>query len=326
MACFSPVTITVKEPNFTGGLRRLQVPCGKCFSCLKRYQYDWSLRISSEFRHYGSGIFFTLTYSNDHVPTRIHLDTGEFFFSVCKRHVQNLLKRLRTSYFRMYGVKADIKYFITSEYGPRTFRPHYHGIIFGISLQDFTLLALRDWRRRYGFFSARVVSGNNCLKSARYVAKYCSKGCFECPYVSKGLVDKTFHLVSKGLGMSYVNSMRDFHLCKDLPHNLFSRLNYHKFVGDRCFVLMDNFKYSMPKYYKIKIYGQKTYLSRKVADYLRQKYELLLDEKLRQLQSSRHCSLGEAYYIHNMQDDSQRLYANQNAREALARYYSKSML
>ena len=57
---------------------------------------------------------------------------------VCREDVQLFLKRLRRrlsydTHSLLEGVSSDLKtfrYFICSEYGPNTFRPHYHGLLF----------------------------------------------------------------------------------------------------------------------------------------------------------------------------------------------------
>ncbi len=51
---------------------------------------------------------------------------------VSRSDIQKFLKRLRDRLYRRYKDEKDRKfrYFIASEYGPNTFRPHYHGILF----------------------------------------------------------------------------------------------------------------------------------------------------------------------------------------------------
>lgn len=54
------------------------------------------------------------------------------FASVCKKDVQNFIKRLR---FHLSNLNIDsdekkVRYYVCSEYGPSTYRPHYHGILF----------------------------------------------------------------------------------------------------------------------------------------------------------------------------------------------------
>lgn len=322
--CYNPITITIEEPNATGGVRRVAVPCGKCMSCLRDYQNAWSLRIQEEFIHYGYGYFFTLTYNNDSVPTVADTDSGRLYQSVCKSHVQDWLKRFRTRLLRKNGRPKEIKYFITSEYGPRTLRPHYHGVLFGVDDIEFRLL-LSEWNSLYGYTTYRLVPAHLCGGASRYVAKYCSKGFFKNPYEEQGIVRPTFHLVSKGFGLSYVDRMKDYHLAQgDVLNKRLDR--YYSLVGDRSRVFIGQFGYKMPRYYKDKIYGKKTRLSRKVADYLHSESDKLRDSSLEQIQSERHCSYGEATYLLNLQDDCERLQRERQLHSSLAQDYDHSKI
>lgn len=55
-------------------------------------------------------------------------------FAVClRKDVQDFIKRLRIALYRdssLVGRDISFTYFICSEYGPGTFRPHYHGLLF----------------------------------------------------------------------------------------------------------------------------------------------------------------------------------------------------
>lgn len=55
-------------------------------------------------------------------------------FGVClKKDVQDFVKRLRSTLARDSSLCSEdlrFSYFICSEYGPKTFRPHYHGLLF----------------------------------------------------------------------------------------------------------------------------------------------------------------------------------------------------
>ena len=48
---------------------------------------------------------------------------------VSVRDMQLFMKRLRKHLYN-YGVTEKVKYYISSEYGPRTFRAHYHGLLY----------------------------------------------------------------------------------------------------------------------------------------------------------------------------------------------------
>lgn len=324
--CVSPITITIREPNCHGGLRRIQVPCGKCFDCLRHKQNDWTIRILSQFKKFGYGIFFTLTYNNDSVPCVVDSDSGCLYHSVCKSHIQGWLKRFRSRCYRKHGKDFRLSYFITSEYGPRTLRPHYHGLIFGVDKFDFIEFALNDWQSNYGFTSFNVIPCNLASASARYVSKYCSKGFFENPLISQKIVEPTFHLVSKHFGESYVDDMASWHLGLDKRQDNLFKLDKYKILGERQNIRINGFSYRMPRYLKEKIYGKKSFTSRKVSDYLHEKSVQLLDSELEQIQSSWNCSFGEATYIHDCLDFEERLRSEEKVRTSLGNLYDHSKI
>lgn len=154
------------------------------------------------------------------------------FNSVRVEDVQRWLKRNRTRAKRD-NPQFDFSYFVSSEYGPRTLRPHYHGVLFGVTKDDVRSW-FRDWQRHFG----EIVVFDNLDPNKgglSYVSKYCSKGCFEHPLCSRdfyygkssegfkeyhskhyekslelfgldcAFVDPTFHLFSKGLGVDWIN-------------------------------------------------------------------------------------------------------------------------
>lgn len=127
----------------------------------------------------------------------------------------------------------SFKYWITSEYGPGTLRPHYHGVLFGVSEDMFRDVFAPWWREHFGSGSDRSVkfSVYDAEKGgALYISKYCSKGSFDHPLVSKSIhypsgkeyISKDyinclnwfgfnfplclppFRLISKGIGIRYV--------------------------------------------------------------------------------------------------------------------------
>lgn len=101
------------------------------------------------------------------------------FNSVRQKDLQDWLKRGREKLRRN---DKKFTYFITSEYGPRTLRPHYHGCFFGVTLDDVRFM-FDDWRARFG----RRISADNIKGTAgcSYCAKYCAKGFYEHPLCSR---------------------------------------------------------------------------------------------------------------------------------------------
>lgn len=94
---------------------------------------------------------------------------------------------------------------------------------------------------------------------SRYVTKYCSKGVYENPKVAEGKVDKTFHLISKGIG---------YDIIKELKRSWYDKLraafpeservgDFHGFNKDYIAFIVDNSKkfsdgkyvYTMPRYW-----------------------------------------------------------------------------
>lgn len=271
-----------------GAKESVLVTCGKCPECIKRYQNDWTVRNYFQFRETQVAVFFTLTYDPDHVPV-----AENDCLSVCKTDVQLFMKRFR-EYRRKHGFSTGFKYFITSEYGPRTLRPHYHGLLHGVTLAEF-LPFRKAWNDNYGFVQCREINAlnqRNAMQSARYVAKYCSKGLFENPLIAKNLVEPTFHLISNGLGESYVTpAKRRYHLALDFPHKRNPDGSYSTAYLDevinRLKVTIPPCTYSLPRYYKERIFDKRRDLQAQVADRICQRFLDLYEGELEIIQSER---------------------------------------
>lgn len=81
-------------------------------------QKIWVNRIELESYMHAETAFCTLTYSDEFLPAGGNLSP---------RDVTLFLKRLRKALSPML-----IRYFIGGEYGSRTWRPHYHALLFGL--------------------------------------------------------------------------------------------------------------------------------------------------------------------------------------------------
>lgn len=114
---------------------------------------------------------------------------------VSKLDIQNFLKRLRISILRKvfnnnkysYNANGKIRYFISSEYGPNTYRPHYHGIIWTDSKNVAQFLLGSSFTSGFKFSSNSGISSAwkmchyskvfaECVNSAapQYVSSYCN--------------------------------------------------------------------------------------------------------------------------------------------------------
>lgn len=299
------------------GKASFSVPCGHCIECLQKYQNNWQNRIVEQFKDSKVGVFFTLTYAEENMPV------SNGFGTVFKSDVQSALKRFRTSLKRSSG--KTFKYFITSEYGPTTLRPHYHGIFFGVFVDECRPF-FSDWSSSKGFVKFDQI---NCLTPsdaqgvARYVAKYCSKGMFENPRVATGDVLPTFHLISKGLGASYLSPEKiNYHLAKghkksDAIPIIAERLRYHS---------VDGFDYTLPRYYRNKIFDGKTNLSYEVSDFLFKKSCDVRDREFRQLQTLHSSDFHETYRLQGLSEIERSARKEQELRSKYGKFLSKSKL
>lgn len=173
----NPLEFGTFDNLVTDGKMRKLVPCGKCLGCQLDYSHEWADRMVLELvdNDY-KAIFVTLTYDNAHVK---YIPSGDMTLSV--DDVQLFFKRLRKAFSG-----RRIRYYLAGEYGPKTFRPHYHAIIYGLSLSDFddlrqvgcnelkqpyfsSLRFANIWKN--GFVSLCDVTYRTCA----YVARYCTK-------------------------------------------------------------------------------------------------------------------------------------------------------
>ena len=160
MLCKNPFRrahITNKEAVLRSSKVRLDAtpfPCGQCIPCRINRSRVWQTRLMLEGMMWTQKVFITLTYKDEEIP-----EDG-----LSKKDIQNFVK-----YLRRRMDPNTIRYFIVGEYGPRTDRPHYHGILYNVSEVDSEIIK-EVWSK--GF----VMVGNLTKQSARYVVGYVMKG------------------------------------------------------------------------------------------------------------------------------------------------------
>lgn len=175
MDCTHPVVI--RNPNWLSDVRKgqpvfgrslkfsdlpeeagIRVPCGKCFNCRRRIAREWTHRLILENEYYEDAVFITLTYDDEHLPL-----TKNCHMTLVKKDLQDFYKRLR------YNLDSyKISHFSCGEYGDRYGRPHYHGIVFGLSREDQDVID-KSWKK------GLTHVGNVNSKSIAYVAGYVQK-------------------------------------------------------------------------------------------------------------------------------------------------------
>jgi len=209
--------------------RQQEVPCGKCYQCVRRRRNDWFIRAKIERMNSPYCIFGLLTYA-------------ETDFKLNKRDVQLFLKRLRIKGY-------TLKYLIVGEYGEEKERPHWHCLFFSKVPIAFNDIAI-SWKGGYDDDTNRNKAGwvnfSNVRsdKALRYCVKYI--------YKYDGTEKKFEMMVSKqpALGIDYLKN-QVFHL-------------EQKSTKFR----VNGVPVAMPRYYKRKIFDDYPDIKEEVNDAL----------------------------------------------------------
>lgn len=132
------------------------IGCGQCMGCRIDRSREWADRCMLERQYHEYAWFVTLTYDDRHLPLVSYADpsTGECkgtSATLNRPDVQSFLHNLRNALS-----DCVIRFFGCGEYGPSTWRPHYHLILFGPPLDD---LVPVDGARQGGhqYFHSNVI-------------------------------------------------------------------------------------------------------------------------------------------------------------------------
>lgn len=175
MPCFHPLHafrcadggVVLDELRRYDIVSNLQLPCGQCIGCRLERSRQWAMRCMHEASLYERNSFVTLTYNDEHLP-----ENGDLVY----RDFQLFMKRVRK-----WCAPETVRFFMCGEYGPSTWRPHFHACIFNLSFPD----------RKYLFKSgggetiyesdalsklwanSHASVGEVTFASATYYARYC---------------------------------------------------------------------------------------------------------------------------------------------------------
>lgn len=201
----------------------IPLPCGKCLGCQKERTIAWGIRAMHESKSWDANSFLTLSYDKKHLPRDKMLRKSDF---------QKFMKRLR----KATGLK--MKYIHCGEYGSKTFRAHYHALLFGYDFPDKRvhktgkngdpLYISEELHGLWG--NGLCMIGAVSFASAQYVAKYINKGSGQIPFSDHASYVAPYNTVSRGIGFEWLQAN-----WKDI------------YPMDR--VIMDGGKYKPPRAY-----------------------------------------------------------------------------
>lgn len=136
---------------------------------LRDFPYTESVVQKIDIRNYTSADWHFFNLGMPSLSDSSFLGKGNFGV-LDVRYPQNFLKRLRNLLEYAYPT-LNLKYFLVGEYGSRTFRPHYHLILFmdySIRQTELQNLVAMSWH--YGNCNVQRVESS----AANYVASYCN--------------------------------------------------------------------------------------------------------------------------------------------------------
>lgn len=212
-------------------IRTLYVPvgCGKCIECMKQKKRAWQIRMLEEIKTDKTGIFVTLTFSNEKLKELgedVIKTNDEYIYNnqIATLAVRRFLERWRKKY------KKSIKHFLITELGHQnTERIHLHGIIFTEHRDDIELI----WGYGYVWLGTFVNE-----KTVNYIIKYISKVDLD----HKNYKPKI--LCSKGIGKGYIESY-------NATRNRYNGENTKEYYTTRT-----GHQINLPIYYRNKIYSE----------------------------------------------------------------------
>lgn len=236
--CLSPVTIFPKSLYFRPAvsMSSIEVPCGSCAACRDARKVSWEDRLCLEvyewYKNGGIGLMLTFSYNDLFLP-RYTTKNEVVVPCFSSSDVKQFLNRLKVRCNREFGA-GFYKYFICSEFGKNTQRPHLHSAFLikdGTKYVQFCEICRECWsltfetdRKGHKRLAHRLGYMFPKRKNGRYVD-------------DKGR-DRDPRFRSKLAGAKYVCK----YVCKDLDY-----------LGDsRVIEAMHEkyFRYFMPKSYK----------------------------------------------------------------------------
>lgn len=271
MKCSSPITLkNVSEAKYPNGL---EIGCGKCTACRINKREEWSMRCLHELDDHQHSIFVTLTYDEYNIPSG---------YTLKKKHLQDFIKRLR-----YYLEPRKIKYFACGEYGEKSYRPHYHAILFNVGFDDIEYIknawSFCDWSTQTHAF------GEANIKSIRYCSKYIDKsysGKIKKQFYDDHNLEIPFKLQSKALGKNYALKI------KDRINKLFE-------------ITVQGKSMPIPRYYRHICETNNIEFQKKIIDQQKKKYfELLKKDDITQINMRSKLEPGEYIELLKKQYDS----------------------
>lgn len=186
MECFHPRLIHNPDPYKVAGYQMF-VPCGECPACLSNKREQWAFRLKCELETSNYALFMTYTYEDSQLPILYFSPSTQSFITssasaplpvmvgdelksyvLIRKHWTSYKDVLHNSLLRE---NIDTRYFMCGEYGSRTYRPHYHAILFfTYDMPYYPPEKIKEYVAKYWHYG-NIKFGSVTPASIRYVCK-----------------------------------------------------------------------------------------------------------------------------------------------------------
>lgn len=198
------------------------VPCGKCYQCLSYIRLQYQFRMEQEAANSVASYFLTFTYADEYLPPD----------GVDKDYLKKMMRYLKND------VGLKFTYYAIGEYGTEndaTHRPHYHAMFFmkdNYNIDDLQVIFAKAHSKRiningkyhyepYGFVEMSEIT------PARigYISHYHTRP-KEPPTTE--YKNKTFQILSKGLGSQLFNDDAVLEYVKNSPDYMIHSMQHNQ--------------------------------------------------------------------------------------------------
>lgn len=208
--------------------RAVLVPCKKCVECRLAYRSNWAARMELEALYHKNALFTTMTYTPENLPIH-NVQTDEYYRgayglegerpTLRKKDLQDFMDRLAKDQKINFGLNETMMYFNCGEYGTKTARPHYHAIIYDLTIPDLKPNFVKGGVQHYKseYFAKKWKWGIIDICEAdwaamSYVAGYVMKKVKQKDEDYKAVgIEPEFRCMSKGIGKRYYQDHIDMY-------------------------------------------------------------------------------------------------------------------
>ena len=165
------------------------------------------------------------------------------------KDAQDFIKRLRTYFFRNYGIQLKLSFFCCHEYGGDTYRPHAHYLLYVRSCDEEKVRSLLPSCWSFDFRNPKRFRTEVARNAASYVASYVNSGNdFPALLKEDSFRQRTHQSKTFGVGLHC------FMLTEILKKAYFGDLSYNREVTRNGVTVLDSFlipEYVINRYFPI---------------------------------------------------------------------------